>query len=479
MNKLGLLTITFFIAFTFGEKKELSLKDCIQIGLTNGQDAKILQHGYQADHWSYQAYRAGLSPQIILNGIIPELDRSIARVSQDDGSYEFYMQSRSSSNINLTLSQNIIATGGNIFASSNISREDEFGDTHTYNWRASPLVLGYTQPLFQYNHLKGSKNVESLKMTIAKKQYVENKENLAVMITSSFFDLYISEQLLRNSEFNVTVNDTIYRISQGRYSVGKIAENELLQSELAVMNSQNNYHRNKLNYERNYEKFKSLIGFYEKDEFIIILPEKLENFNIEPETAIALAKRNGSSLISWQVQKLESEQAVQIAKKNQWLSADMTARVGYNQTAQNVGDLYKKPLDSEFFSIGFEIPITRSKNEMDLLAAEENKAKTDISAELFETEFEQNIKYQVKEFQLLEAQLKVAIISDSIAVQQFKVAKERYLIGKTDVTTLFLAQNGLDATHRQYYQTLKDYWVAYYQLRKMTLFDFENKTVIE
>jgi len=73
----------------------------------------------------------------------------------------------------------------------------------------------------------------------------------------------------------------------------------------------------------------------------------------------------------------------------------------------------------------------------------------------------------------------IATKSDAIAIRQFQTAKDRYLIDKTDVTTLFLAQNELDSTHRQYYQTLKDYWIAYYQLRAITLYDFENNKMLD
>ncbi|MFQ6609480.1 MAG: TolC family protein, partial [Fidelibacterota bacterium] len=424
------------------------------------------------------SFKAGLKPQINLSGNIPNLDRSISLVSQDSGGSEFQYQNQSYSDLDITLSKKIILTGGNISISSNISRYDLFGQNHLYHWSASLLKLGYRQPLFEINHLKWDNEIESMKMELSRKQFIESREDLAVQIISSFFDLYISQQLLINAEFNVTINDTIYTISKGRFSVGKIAENELLQSELAVMNSQNNYRRTKLNFERTQEKFKTLLGIPLHLDLEIILPEKLENLIIEPDTALDYAKSNGSSFLNWKIQKLESEKAVQTAKKNQWLNAELSASLGYDKTAQNFDDLLQKPLDSESFSIGFDIPLSRSRNHAELLEAEQRKAQTIISADQFEIEFEQDIKYQVKEFKLMEEQLNIATISDSIAIRRFKTAKDRYLIDKTDITTLFLAQNELDATHRQYYQTLKDYWIAYYQLRRMTLYDFEKKTVI-
>ena len=42
---------------------------------------------------------------------------------------------------------------------------------------------------------------------------------------------------LEIAQKNLANNDTIYKIGQGRYNLGRIAENELLDLELNVMNS--------------------------------------------------------------------------------------------------------------------------------------------------------------------------------------------------------------------------------------------------
>jgi outer membrane protein TolC len=52
------------------------------------------------------------------------------------------------------------------------------------------------------------------------------------------------------------------------------------------------------------------------------------------------------------------------------------------------------------------------------------------------------------------------------------VAKNRYLIGKIDITNLQIAQNEKDMARLSYFQALRQYWVAYYQLRRASLYDF-------
>ena len=54
------------------------------------------------------------------------------------------------------------------------------------------------------------------------------------------------------------------------------------------------------------------------------------------------------------------------------------------------------------------------------------------------------------------------------------MAKNRYLIGKIDITNLNIAQNEKDLARLDYINTLRDFWLAYYRLRRITLYDFEK-----
>jgi outer membrane protein TolC len=48
------------------------------------------------------------------------------------------------------------------------------------------------------------------------------------------------------------------------------------------------------------------------------------------------------------------------------------------------------------------------------------------------------------------------------------------------VTTeaLFIAQQEKDAASQQFVQSQRDFWTAYYRLRRVTMYDFERETTI-
>jgi outer membrane protein TolC len=55
------------------------------------------------------------------------------------------------------------------------------------------------------------------------------------------------------------------------------------------------------------------------------------------------------------------------------------------------------------------------------------------------------------------------------------VARNRYTVGKVSNTDLYTAQDQKDQAVLAYVQALRGYWMAYYHLRRVTLYDFAKK----
>ena len=79
-----------------------------------------------------------------------------------------------------------------------------------------------------------------------------------------------------------------------------------------------------------------------------------------------------------------------------------------------------------------------------------------------------------RNFQMLEDQLEITEVSDKVAEKRYQISRDRYLTGKVTITDLNIAQTEKDANKRAYISSLREYWTAYYELRQLTLYDFEN-----
>ena len=111
--------------------------------------------------------------------------------------------------------------------------------------------------------------------------------------------------------------------------------------------------------------------------------------------------------------------------------------------------------------------------------AESNQDLVKTAVQQDRIDFEQNIYLSVMQFAMQKKQLAIAAKSDTVAQERYKVTHERYLIGKVnDVLELNNAQIDNDNARLNYFKTLRDYWINYYNLRKLTLYDFQENELI-
>jgi outer membrane protein TolC len=89
-------------------------------------------------------------------------------------------------------------------------------------------------------------------------------------------------------------------------------------------------------------------------------------------------------------------------------------------------------------------------------------------------EFNREITVQVEQFSLLKDQLKTASEADKVAGNGYLIALRKFQNGELSITDLNIALQERDKAKRDYIYSIRSYWVAYYQLRIFTLYDFEK-----
>jgi outer membrane protein TolC len=471
----SLLLLSFLIANST-EQKQMTLSDCIRFAQLNSPIAKVSKNLYESRKLHYKAFTADLLPQLSMQGSIPGMSRSILPVVQPDGSTLFKTQSQLFSIASLNLSQKIPWTNTYLNFSSGINRIDFLGDPKTQVWSTSPIQVSLTQPLFQFNTMAMDSKIEDLKDDMSQRQYAEDMEDLAITITQKFFDLFILQMNVKNAELNVAINDTLYKLSINRFKVGKIAENDLLQSELQLLNTKNQLESSRLDLRRSLEDLIMAIGMEKTDSLIIEPPIAIPNITIEPELAIRLATQNRSDFVNYDILELQSQRDIESAKSNNRFNANINASYGVNKSASQLPVAYKELLDQETFNITFSIPLFqwgKGSAQVESAISAERSTKTNIENK--KRSFELDLKYEALSFNQLQQQLKTSAKADTIAQRRFDVAKNRYIIGKIDLTAFFIAQSEKDNAFTSFIQMQKNFWIAYYRLRRLTLYDFEKR----
>lgn len=458
----------------------LSLQEAIEIAQDQSPQARSARFGLIASQWQYRSYRADLLPSLSLSGDAPNFSRSIDSNTLDDGTVIFQSQVQSQASTELSIQQNIPWTGGSLFVQSGLERLGVFGGENSYLWSSTPLLARYSQPLFQYNSLKWQQRIQPLEYEIARKEYDQQMEAIAEQTTSNFFQVYLSRINLEIAEFNVQRNDSTYQISQGRYEVGSITENELLQTELQLSNSQSELTSAEIEYERALDQFKIFLG-YPTDVSVDELepPTELPDIELDLQRAVELAMENNSEALDYQLQELQADANFAQAKSQSNFQFTINATYGINQTAPDFQDLYVNPQDRQSVNVSFQVPLFnwgKERAEVNMARNQQQQVQSDIQFQ--RRQFLQDVEYTVRQFMQLEGQVQRAARSDTIAQRRYDVAQNHYLIGNISITDLFIAQSERDSARRAYISALQDFWTGLYNLRRLTLYDFRRNQPI-
>ncbi|MDD5694791.1 MAG: TolC family protein, partial [Bacteroidales bacterium] len=335
INKAVFIVLFFFMGLVSRSQENkinLTLDEVIRIAQVQSPDALIAKHRFRGSYWEFKTYQAGYKPSLTLNGVLPDFSRSIDIITQSDGSEVFLERQIARTSLNMALSQNIPFTGGQIYMSTNLQRIDNIGDSTETSYLTSPLNIGLRQPIFEFNQFRWDRKIEPIKYDEAKRTYIEDLEDISLKATNLFFQLLLAQINLGIQLVNQANYDTLYQIAQGRYNMGTIAENELLQMELNLLNSNASVEQSRLDLEMQLFELKSFLRIKDEVSIELIPPSNVADLTIDYGNAISEARSNRSDALAFNRRLLGAESSVNQAKMENRLSADLNLVFGLTQT---------------------------------------------------------------------------------------------------------------------------------------------------
>jgi len=423
-------------------------------------------------YWNYRTYIAQYRPQVFLSGQLPNYSRVNQAVQQPDGSFEFRRLNQNLTSLGVGISQPIGFTGGRVFVQSELERFDNFENEVT-SYSGNPALIGFFQPLFNFNELKWDREIEPLRYEESLKDYAERLEDIAVTATRFYFDVLLAQENLELAQRNLANNDTIYQITQGRYNLGKIGEDELLRIEYNLTTSRQEVAQAQLDLESSTLRLRSYVGLKDDTGFILTIPDNIPQFEVREETAISEALKNNPSGVEFERRVKEAEREVARAKGNTGLNATLSATYGLTNRANAFPDLYVNPENQQRLSIDFNFPVIDwGRRKAAVKQAQANYQLEQNVVEQDRINFEQEVYTLVRTLKMQRNQVEISLLANDIADRKYEISKQRYLIGKTSITDLIIQLQEKDKARRDYIRALDDFWNFYYELRRQTLYDF-------
>ncbi len=457
----------------------LSLPEVVELAKLKSIESKQAITTRETRYWQYRTYRSNYQPQLSLNGTLPGYSKTFAEVQQPDGSIRFQSIRNNNSTLNLSFSQSIAATGGMVYGTTQLQRFDDF-DRKNVLYNGVPFGIGYAQPMFQFNPLRWDKKIEPLRYKESKQEYLESMEQIAIRATGYYFDLLLAQVNLQIAETNLANTNKIQTIAAEKYQLGKLSKNEMLQLELEALKAEKAIGVAKREKEIATLNLRAYTGLENTIAIILGTPASGNPLTISSTKVLEEAYENRSDATAFARRMAEAKRDIAKAKGDNGLNIALTAQLGFSKSANTIPKVYQSPQNQQEIQLVFSIPIVdwgRSKSRTK--TAEANMQFTQYAVEQDMQLFNQEIVTQVTLYDMMKEQLQLTEKADEIASEKYQIARERYVLGNLSITDLSIAFAEKDQAKRDYIIALRNYWTAHYQLRYLSLYDFEKNEKIQ
>lgn len=454
---------------------ELTLDASIRLAVDSSLQAFLAENRYMANYWAYRSYRAGRLPTLSLRTTPLEYRSDFTRRYDSNADIDVYRRQQSLYAYgNLSISQNVDLTGGRFFIDSELAYMRNFTSGNNYSQFTSvPVRVGYAQSLFGFNSFKWDNAIEPLKYRKARVQYLYAREEISETVIQRFFALALARLEREMAAKNVESSESLYRLGQERQKIASISRSDLLTLKLDAVNARNALESAGINLKRAMFSLVSYLHLDKETTVTLELPSRPREVRIDPDLALALAREHNPDFLANQQELLEAEREVDRTRKGSTFDASLSASIGFNQVANDFRGAYQKPLQQDVVSVGLTIPLVDwgvRKGRVNMAINTLNVTR--ISIQQREESLEQDVVMTVNDFNVQRDLISSAEEALELAVMAYEATRERFIIGKADLNSLTLALNRQDNALRNHLSALKNYWLSYYKLRKLTLFDF-------
>lgn len=471
MKRVYLLFVFLIPLMGFSQMKHITLDEAIHLAQKKSPEYQALLNTTQARYWRFRNYKASFLPELALN-LSPRYANSLTRITNDEGQDIFVDQNQSIIDARLGLTQQVPYTGGIFSINSQLQRIDRFGDISGTSYSVVPFSINYSQNSLFYNQFRWDKKIEPLLYEESKRDFIEQMEDISMTTCNRYFSLLKAQMQLEIAERNLKNQDTLLQIAKGRFRIGNIAENELLQMELRHLNSQNRVTQFTVELKRASQNLARYLVL-ENENIELEIPEELEEFEISVDKAMEEAQNNRKAVIEYRRRRIQAERDLAEAKGNNRLRLSVNANFGLNGQSDEYSTLFQDYSQQQNVSLNLGIPLFDwgvSKSRRKMAEADLDLEETNIKRD--QQEFEQEIFLHTLNWSNQRNFLKTSDKAQEIALKRYDISQKRYVLGKVDITNLNLAQEERDKAVLDYLNSLESFWTDYYLLRRLTLFDF-------
>ncbi len=454
---------------------KLSLSDVVELAKSQSLQAKSAAVRKMNAEWEWKLFRSELKPKLNMNLSALNFQQSVEAITQQDGSIRYQEVTQNRSNATLEIQQLVPFTGGNFFVRTNLERFDNLSkDEMAYG--GSPLEIGLQQPLFAYNHYKWQKRLAPIRFEESKKNYSAGLEEVAFKAVQLYFNLSLNQINKEIAQTNLKTNESILKIAEEKYRMGKISKDEYLQAKVLLKNAEIAAISEQMQNTEAVNELRTHLAVKENIGIQLILPEKLPLQSLNFDEVWNVCQHNSTELIRQQRRLLEVQQEEARVRGQTGISGKLKASLGYSAQSEDLPTVLDNTNSLQMIGLQFSIPILdwgEAKAKRKTVEAKKMLVEQNIEQE--KADFKQQIRTLVGAYNTLKQQAVLAQAAKELAEERFAIAKGRYIASDIKLIDLNLAMTQKDGTNRSYVNTLRDFWLTSHKIRTLSLYDFISK----
>lgn len=480
MRRIVYLILLISATASAQQKVTLDLDRTVRLATDSSLSAQKYQSVYNASRFQYLSWQASRKPQISLKSTPVSYERYMTQRYLSDEDIDVYRQQRmfySQAGINAT--QIMERWGGQFYGSTQLGYLRTFGEQNQTQFMTVPIAVGYKQELLFYNPLKWARQIEPLKLSVAEQSLVYGIETASEEAVSKFFTLALAQDQLRMAEEYLASCDTIYAIAERRYKIASIPKAELSILELEKTNARTTLANARISRQRAVQELATFLGMDRQTDIELVIPTVVQNLRVDVAEAIQYARENNPQYLISREATAEARRDAERARVEKNFSVSLDASIGLNQVSDRFADAYRHLLSQDMATVTLSVPLMDwGKRKNAWLAARSTVDAAERAEQETARDTELDVALTVADFNERQAIVETSRRALTIAEDAYAQTLQRFIKAQADAYSLSVAQSHWQTARQNQIASLQNYWLAYYHLRRLTLYDYQRHKVI-
>ncbi len=455
--------------------KAQTLQEMINMAQTKSLDAAYVFHKQKKAEWVYKYYKAEQLPVLTLTTTPFQYNSDVVeRYSYDEDRTVYRAQQYLYSSANLMMKQNVDFLGGYFYIESNLLHNKSLQNSID-QYTSVPFRFGYNQNLLGYNPYKWTKRIEHINYSISKKEQSAEKEQIAIETITRFFQIISLSEQLKLARTKYAACDSLYRVGVYKKSLGKISANDLYELKIEMIHAQIEIFETEASVIAENKSLANYLQLEDTTSFHFIVPTHVPEIEVPLDVAIEQALINSVSLDEYQKAKLLKKQTMAQMKAQKFGNASVSINVGWHQVSEKFQDVYNNLLNEQSIAINLTFPLADfGRKKAQLAQMRESVALDEINEQKTINSIIDEIQKRISYMPIYYLKIGSANETMILTGMMYDEALKSYTLGRSTFANVSNAIVRQKTALVDYYYAIRDYWINYYEIRRLTCFDFEN-----